>query len=168
MTSRAWVVLVVLLMSTLAGCDIGMGPREKQPTRIGFESNGEQIYFTGMSASGGAISFSGGGMHVRMHGGSCASCHGVDRRGGARMMPRFWVVAPPITSDALFGEEHADVSGHVNHPAYSEASLRRAIIDGIDPSGESLDRAMPRWSIGEQDLHDLVEYLRGEVSHSHS
>lgn len=167
MTSRAWVVLVVLLMSTLAGCDIGMGPRERQPTRIGFESNGEQIYLTGISASGNLISFTGGGMHVQMHGGSCASCHGVDRRGGARMMPRFWVAAPAITPDALFGEEHADVSRHGNHAAYSEASLRHAITDGVDPSGEPLDRAMPRWSMSKQDLHDLVEYLRGEASHSH-
>lgn len=90
---RAAAIVGLLLSGVLAGCDIGMGPMMGgQPVRVGFESNGEQIYFTGISASGGAISFSGGGMHVQMHGGSCASCHGVGRQGGARMMPRFWVV----------------------------------------------------------------------------
>lgn len=168
---RVRAVVAFLLTGTLASCDMGMGPAtDNRPTRIGFESNGEQIYFTGISTSGNPISFTGGGMHVQMHGGSCASCHGVDKRGGARMMPRVWVVTPAITPEALFGEDHADASGHGNHTAYSEASLRRAITDGIDPSGKRLDEAMPRWSMSERDLHDLIDYLQGPkgIGHPHS
>jgi hypothetical protein len=80
------------------------------------------------------------------------------------MMPWFWVVAPAITVEALFGN-HDQSNGHGNHQAYTVASLRRVIVEGIDPSGKRLDDAMPRWSMSEQDLDDLLEYLQGDHKH---
>lgn len=149
----------------LIGCDMGTGPMMgRQTLPSSFKDNGERIYFTGISASGNPVTFSGGHMHVRMHGGSCASCHGADRQGGTRMMPWFWVVAPAITAEALFGN-HEEADGHGDHQAYTETSLRRAIIEGIDPSGKPLDNAMPRWSMSKQDLDDLLQYLQGDHEH---
>ncbi|MEH6823507.1 MAG: hypothetical protein V7629_06310 [Motiliproteus sp.] len=69
------------------------------------------------------------------------------------MYPFFWIQSPPLTPRTLFGE-HND--GHGDHGSYSPATLRRAIRDGVDPSGEALDSAMPRWAMAEQDLNDLA------------
>lgn len=127
-----------------------------------FASNGERIYFTGTSASGKAIAASGGtGMmnrHRQMHGGGCAVCHGADR-GGKRLWPQFWVKAPALTAEALFSDSHGH-DGHGDHGNYDAESLRRAITTGLDPASESLDSAMPRWSMSPSDLDDLVAYLR--------
>jgi mono/diheme cytochrome c family protein len=160
---RTYVILMVLL----AGCDGGIGsspvPTNDIPTE--FTSNGERIYFTGVSASGKTISSRGGdaamGMHRQMHGGGCATCHGVERE-GRRLMPRFWIKAPALTSDALFGDDDhkQDSTGHGDHGNYDAVSVRRAITEGVDPSGEPLDQAMPRWSMNDSDLNDLIAYLQ--------
>jgi hypothetical protein len=41
--------------------------------------------------------------------------------------------------------------------------LRRAITDGVDPAGERLDPAMPRWSMSGEDMADLIAYLKTPV-----
>ena len=136
-----------------------------------FVSNGERIYFSGTSASGLPISASGGGgsmsgMHRQMHGGGCASCHGADRE-GQRLWPQFWIKAPALSVDALFGDDAHDEGGdgHGDHASYDAESLRRAITRGLDPAGEPLDQAMPRWSMSPSDLDDLISFL--SQSHDH-
>ena len=139
-----------------------MNNRGEWPSR--FQSNGERIYFTAMSASRRRINSRGGGMHMSMMGGGCVTCHGADRRGG-RVMPRFWEVVPPLTPAALF-DEHAEgekEDGHGDHEGYTNETLRRAITQGVDPGGKSLDPAMPRWSMSTQDLDDLIAYLKSPV-----
>lgn len=101
------------------------------------------------------------GMHQQMHGGGCASCHGVDRA-RRRLYPRFWIKAPALTANSLFGEDdhgEGDKSGHGDHNYYDKATLLRAITEGLDPSGALLNSAMPRWIAEESDLADLVNYL---------
>ena len=156
----------IILLVLLAGCD----PMSTNGIPREFTSNGERIYFTGVNASGKTIVARGGdasmGMHRQMHGGGCATCHGVERE-GQRLMPRFWIKAPALTSDALFGDDDhkQDSDGHGDHGNYDSVSLRRAITDGIDPAGESLDQAMPRWSMNESDLNDLIAYLQKPLDH---
>ena len=174
-----------------------------------FSSNGEQIYFTGTSASGDPITFNmhydynpygipapaaapyggmmGRGMMGRgmmgstwgstgdnswgMQGGmTCASCHGPDGRGN-RYLAMGQVVTPDIRYSTLADleeEDHledadADHSGEETehgHIPYDEASIKQAIIQGIEPDGEPLNSFMPRWSMSDQDLDDLVEFLK--------
>ncbi|MDH3376573.1 MAG: hypothetical protein OEQ39_06340 [Gammaproteobacteria bacterium] len=79
------------------------------------------------------------------------------------MVPRFWVKAPALTAKAFFGEDDGhghESDGHGDHENYDQTTLRRAIVDGIDPAGEPLDEAMPRWSMSEADLNDLITYLQ--------
>ena len=135
-----------------------------------FISNGERIYFTGVSVSGLPVNAVGdgsmSGMHQQMHGGGCASCHGADRE-GRRLWPRFWIKAPPLTTDALFGDDaHGEgADGHGDHGSYDNDSLRLAITKGLDPAGKSLDQAMPRWSMSAGDMDDLITFLK--QSHNH-
>jgi cytochrome c oxidase subunit 2 len=156
-----------ILLVLISGCDGGTSADPMSTNYIprDFASNGERIYLTGISASGKPIGSRGGdatmGMHRQMHGSGCATCHGNDREGG-RLMPRFWIKAPALTSDALFGgDDHKqDSDGHGNHGNYDAVSLRRAITEGVDPTGELLDQARPRGSMNESALHDLIAYLQ--------
>ena len=159
----------VLIVSTLAlsSCGAGMSPNSDSsfdPTRQ-YTSNGERIYFTGVNSNGQPIASQGGyasmGMHRQMRGGGCASCHGDDRA-GLRLYPRFWIKAPALTAKSLFGgDDHGDgeESGHGDHKSYDNATLSRAITEGLDPSGALLSSAMPRWSMEQSDLADLVNFL---------
>lgn len=160
--------MLALLALTLAACS----PRDEHfESRYGqatpFVSAGERIYFTAIGSNGYPIASTGGrgmaGMHQRMHGGGCASCHGADREGG-RQWPQFWIKAPALTPAALFGGNHDD-DGHDDHGAYDAGTLRRAITRGLDPAGKPLDTAMPRWQMSATDLDDLIAYL--QQTHEH-
>lgn len=165
----------LLLVSLLAvtSCNGGFGHRANPGTAgfVEFSSNGERIYFTGTSESGNPISTRGGGsmagMHQQMSGGGCVNCHGADRE-GKRLWPQFWVKAPALTSSALFGgDEHSDNDDkHGDHADYDSLSLGLAITKGIDPNGDPLNPAMPRWSLSPADLADLVAFLGQDHDHN--
>ena len=89
-----------------------------------------------------------------MQGGlACATCHGAEGRGGTVifMMRRYDVAN--ITWTEL-------TASNTDHPPYTEDSLKRAITDGIDPAGNSLEYPMPRWQMSSGDLDDLVVFLK--------
>lgn len=158
-------IIFFISISILISCN----GRYDQGSAI-FSSNGETIYFTGISTSGNQISANGGGttmgMHRQMHGGGCASCHGADRN-GQRLWPQFWIKAPALTAEALFAADtHGnDADGHGEHGSYDADSLRLAITNGLDPAGEQLNTAMPRWSMSPSDLDDLIAFLMQSQLH---
>jgi len=164
------VALVIVVAAAMSPWIDGSGMMDWDDTTV-FESNGQRIYVLGTSGSGAPIVPRGGGgmtgMHMSMMGGGCATCHGVNRQ-GRRLMPRFWIVAPPLTSDALFGGHDADEpeDGHGDHESYTEETLARAIRQGIDPNGDPIDLAMPRWSMSDGDMKDLIDYLKRKTNHS--
>jgi len=150
--------MTFMLASTLFILGCMDSNQNNQFQKATYDSEGERLYFTGVSSSGDRMISIGGHHHMQMHGGSCVTCHGADKRGNTRMWPRFWVVAPPLTFDALF-TEHDD--GH-KHTAYDPASLKKAIVEGLNPDGEPLHHTMPRWRMAEKDLEELVSYLLEE------
>lgn len=107
---------------------------------------------------------------------SCASCH---RRSGFGASEGGAFV-PPVTGPFLFELGHlerADLfrelyqeaqsktySARVRdprpRPAYTSASLARAVRDGIDPAGRKLSALMPRTPLGDEDMRHLAAYLR--------
>lgn len=128
----------------------------------GYGSNGESIYFTARSSSAESITYSGG---IRMmHPLACANCHGADGRGGRVSMMMWSFDTPDITWDNLTEEKHHEEEGdeqeQEEHPPYTEETLKRAITGGINPAGDPLDSEMPRWRMSEQDLDDLVEFIK--------
>ncbi len=138
------VILLALLASLLTSCSF----RE-------YQSNGERIYFTAESSSGKPITRIGGFM--MMHRIACVTCHGEDGKGGRVVMMMWDIDVPDITWHHLTEEEHGEDEGH---PPYTEEGLKRAITDGIEPDGEYLDEFMPRWQMADEDLDDLVEYIK--------
>lgn len=164
-----------------AGGQPGFGPGGMMPGRgmmshggaskTSFASNGEQIYYTGISGRTGAIAFQGGPMWLSMHGGSCVSCHGEQGQGGVPVM-MLDKVPPDITYAHLTGAHHHE-GGEMNHPPYTDELIKRAITKGINPAGERLSSNMPRWHMSERDLDDLLAYLKAlgpapEAAEGHS
>ncbi|WP_406660578.1 cytochrome c [Methanolobus sp. ZRKC3] len=123
-----------------------------------FSSNGEMIYYTGFNESGRQIPIRGGPHWLYMHGGSCVGCHGVNGMGGVPIMMSASIPSD-IRYEALISEdEHADE--HEDHPPYTDESIKIAIRQGKNPSGEELDYTMPRWDMSDSDIEDIIGYLK--------
>ncbi|MFQ6059086.1 MAG: c-type cytochrome [Anaerolineae bacterium] len=123
-----------------------------------YRSNGEQIYFTATSQRGTPIT-SDMGMGMMGGGAACASCHGPDGRGGRVRMMMGTFVAPDIRYGTLTAEE-MEHEGEEAHPPYTDETIKRAITQGVDPAGEPLEWPMPRWTMTEEDLDNLLEFLK--------
>lgn len=122
---------------------------------------GRQMYLEGKLPSGETIRARVEG-DVELSGAQvvCGSCH---RRSGLGSNEGQEVV-PPITGDILYAPLQLPVSKPplppLLRPAYTDASLKRAIRDGIDANGEPMSVFMPRYSLNDQQLDILISYLK--------
>ena len=126
-----------------------------------FSSNGEQIYFTATDQNGQYISYTGGpgfGGMMMSSTYTCASCHGNDGHGGTHYMHMQVMDAPAINYDALIDMKKEDSGGHPTE--YSLDDLRGTVVEGHDTAGDTLDQNMPRWQMGDEDLADLLTFLK--------
>jgi len=122
------------------------------------ESRGKSIYLQGTSKSGKEILAYIGDSSLEVPGSSmaCANCHGMAGQGKSEG----GIDPSNITWEALtkpYGVTHA--SGR-KHPAYTARGLEFAITRGVDPAGNKLQNAMPRYQMSKDDLADLVVYLK--------
>lgn len=123
-----------------------------------YSSNGEQIYFTGTSQNGTLITAD---MNMGMMANgmmTCAFCHGSDGRGGQVQMMMRTFEAPDIRYKTLTSPEHVE-EDEMEHETFTEETIKQAITDGVEPNGEPLDWPMPRWSMSDEDLDDLIVFL---------
>lgn len=158
------VCLSALVVSAIAACSTsdnsnnggGMMGNSGSGTNS-YSSVGERIYLTGVGADGQRISRSAPSVSqgsLMMRGGGCGSCHGADGRGGTiKMMMGTAVEAPDITYDALVKE------------GFTDATIGRAIRDGLDESGQPLEDAMPRWQMSDADVGEVIGYLKQLSAH---
>src|SRR3990172_4830349 len=135
-----------------------MGGPGGLPPKADFASNGERIYYTGTSGKRGPIPFQGGPPWLAMHGGGCVNCHGVNARGGVPVM--MGTAIPADIRYAALTAKNGHDKGEEAHPRYGDTLIARAITQGIDPAGKPLDWTMPRWQMTEEDLNDLIAYLK--------
>lgn len=143
-----WPLVLVLALSPIAAAQ--QTPDEKL---------GRQIYVSGSgSAKDSITAFMGDeSMNIPATALPCASCHGIDGSGRSEG----GVVPSDIRWETLskaYGVTHE--SGR-SHPAYTESSLKRAITEGVDPAGNPILVAMPRYRMTESDLSALMAYMRG-------
>jgi ABC-type branched-subunit amino acid transport system substrate-binding protein len=122
------------------------------------ERAGKRIFLEGRSATGSSIAARVGAGDTAIPGTvvPCANCHGADgrgrREGGVRPSDITWRrLATPYGQRLASGREH---------PAYDPAGLARAVTSGVDPAGNRLDPAMPRFVMSARDLEDLTAYLK--------
>jgi mono/diheme cytochrome c family protein len=86
---------------------------------------------------------------------ACRNCHGADGRG----RPEAGVTPPQITWDELT-KPYGRVRGSRKRGAFDERSFHRAVTEGLDPAGNVLDWAMPRYSLSAGEAAALVAYLK--------
>ncbi len=154
----AGVALAVALLAAVAIVVLGTTHRTGAASSA---SAGEVIYRTGTfdgrpvprtGGLGGGM-MSGGGMMAR---GGCATCHGIDGR--RRMTPTF--TAPNITYSNLTDPKGMVAPDGSRGPTYSDAGIRTAVTQGLDPTGARLAAPMPQWQLTGQEWTDLLAYLK--------
>ncbi|HWX42814.1 MAG TPA: ABC transporter substrate-binding protein [Blastocatellia bacterium] len=122
------------------------------------EQRGREIYLRGKSPSGKGITavMGNGGAEIPAATIACVNCHGRDglgkTEGGVSPSNLTWdSLTKPYTVTTPSGRRHA---------AYDEPLLKRAITMGIDPGGNQLQVAMPRYRMTLEDMADLIAYLK--------
>lgn len=135
----------------MGGGMMGSGMMGNGYNKDSFSSNGERIYYTGIDSTGRRVGFEGGPMWLYMRGGSCIDCHGTSGKGGVPVM--MGTAIPADLTNLYANQSNGDAP-------YTDDLLKRAITKGIDSNGESLDPTMPRWYMPENDLNDLVTYIK--------
>jgi ABC-type branched-subunit amino acid transport system substrate-binding protein len=143
------------LIALIAVC---FAPAAAQSSLTPQESRGKAIYLSGTSKSGKDILAYIGDDALEVPGSTmaCANCHGLRGQG----KPEGGIDPSNITWEALtkpYGVTHS--SGR-KHPPYTARAFEFAITRGLDPAGNKLLYAMPRYQMSKEDLDDLIVYLK--------
>jgi len=120
------------------------------------EKRGKALYLRGESASGQEITALLNDIDVPASTLSCAGCHGARGEGKTEG----GVTAGNLTWSNLtkpYGHSHDNGR---KHGAFSETSFIRALTGGVDPAGNKLAVAMPVYRMPQQDMSDLIAYLK--------
>jgi len=96
---------------------------------------------------------------------ACVNCHRRSGLGGSEGQNPIRPIAGPLlftSSQTEFVRRRAVAGGAAEgRPAYTRASLARALREGVDPSGRVLDALMPRYVLGDDEIDQLYAYLGG-------
>ena len=165
------IILMLVMVSALPKL-----ARAEDPMAGNIE-RGRQLYWRGLTVSGAPLSCAtGNGISLSGSQLSCVSCHrpsGFGSSEGGKYVP-------PITGPLLFAPRElnrnrnfykffkeaqpAQFSARLREPrmrpAYTAATLARAIREGIDPANQKFDPEMPRCDLSAPDMANLVAYLK--------
>jgi ABC-type branched-subunit amino acid transport system substrate-binding protein len=120
------------------------------------ERRGKAIYLRGESPAGREITAMVGELDVPASTVTCVGCHGVRAEGKTEG----GVTAGNLTwTNLIKPYGHTHPSGR-KHGAFDESLFVRAISQGIDPAGNQLAVAMPRYTMSAADAADIVAYLK--------
>ena len=148
---RSYKSLVCVLGLTLCGSTFALDLTEH-------EQAGKRLYREGQSSSDAQLLARVGSSDMSVPASvlPCASCHGADGRGRAEGGVR----PPSLDWQRLaLGQGERQTNGR-SYPRYTDASLARAIQQGVDPAGNRLDAAMPRFDLTLADQRNLTAYLK--------
>jgi ABC-type branched-subunit amino acid transport system substrate-binding protein len=129
-----------------------------EPAAPSAAEQGKALYERGLGATGLPIvaMLGGGTLQVPATQLPCVNCHGPDGRG----RPEGGVTPSNLRWDSLTRPYEVVEGSGRHHPPYDTRLLARAISLGIDPAGNALDDAMPRYELSHADLENLIAYLR--------
>jgi len=120
------------------------------------EKRGKAFYLRGESASGQEITALMGEVDVPASTLPCAGCHGNRGEGRAE---------GGVTAGNMRWSHLTKPYGHIDeggrkHAAFSEASFIRTMTSGLDPAGNKLAVAMPTYRMPQDDMANLIAYLK--------
>ena len=158
-------LLVLLIPVVLLGAGAGAARAAEPAAGAGpaadltpLQARGKQLYLTGESASGEPVTALMGdaGIEVPATALPCSSCHGRDGRG----RPEGGVVPSDLTWTALTRPYAVTTAAGRERGPYTERLVQRAVLLGVDSSGNDLDSLMPRYRLNREDADALVAYLQ--------
>ena len=136
-------------------------------TETGHAAAGQAIYQDGVLLSGQPLrGLRDADLKVEGATAACVNCH---RRSGLGMMEG-QVTIPPISGLYLFHPRATNVDDldlpfvegmRADRDPYTDATLARAIREGIGVDGQALSYLMPRYALGDADMATLITYLKG-------
>jgi ABC-type branched-subunit amino acid transport system substrate-binding protein len=120
------------------------------------ERRGKAIYLRGESPSGKEIVAMVGDMDLSASTVTCAGCHG--QRGEGK-------TEGGVTAGNLTWSDLAKPYGHMHptgrkHGPFNEKLFTRSLVQGLDPAGNEMAVAMPRYNMSAEDMADLIAYLK--------
>jgi cytochrome c len=126
---------------------------------------GEAIFRDGIAGDGRPVEATHQGqLAMRGAAAACVNCH---RRSGLGSKEGNTAI-PPIAAQYLFQSRASDdplsvpfIDGiRTSREPYTEATLARAIREGVDSEGRPLGYLMPQFALNDADMHALIDYLR--------
>jgi ABC-type branched-subunit amino acid transport system substrate-binding protein len=140
-------LLATVAQQTPSSTGRGLSPQERR---------GKALYFRGESPSGKEITAILGDFDVPASTLNCAGCHGLRGEGKTEG----GVTAGNLTwTNLIKAYGHTHPSGR-KHGAFDEKLFTRALVQGVDPAGNELAKAMPRYQMSPEDIADLIAYLK--------
>jgi ABC-type branched-subunit amino acid transport system substrate-binding protein len=122
------------------------------------EERGKYIYEVGRSRSRRVINadLGNGKPPTPGHILPCINCHGADGRGAED-----YVGIAPLNIN-WYALAASGVHEHAvrTHRPFDDFTLARAIVLGVDPDGKVMEKAMPRYDMVQEDIQDLIAYLK--------
>jgi hypothetical protein len=165
----AWPVYLLTAFVCLASSSItGAADKPKvKPAEDPQVKVGEAIYRNGLLPAGDALkSVREGGIVTEGAAAACINCH---RRSGLGAREGRGAV-PPVTGRYLFRPRTREGSDDTDVPyiegmrgerePYTDATLARAIREGLDSEGKPLNYLMPRFTLQDSEVTALIAYLK--------
>jgi len=120
------------------------------------ERRGRAIYLRGESPSGREIKAAVGELDVPSSTVTCAGCHGARGEGKTE---------GGVTAGSLVWSHLLKPYGHTHptgrkHGPFTESAFIRAVTAGVDPAGNNMLAAMPRYRMSAEDMADIIAYLK--------
>jgi len=151
-TRSALPIALAAAALVLMGIAVWWGLRPSQ-VRDPVLERGRALYLEGRRADGQRVAATVlGDVPVSGAQAPCASCHGRSGMGTSERGNQ----SPPIAGPLLFDAAERIQEG----PPYTEATLARAVREGVRSSGKPLDPLMPRYTLDDGDVAALAAYLR--------
>jgi len=127
---------------------------------------GQSIYRDGLRASGEPLRATvQKGVVLTGADAACVKCHRRSGLGGSEGQNPIRPIAGRLlfkSSRTGYVQRRPMATGAVEvRPAYTRASLGRALREGVDPTGRTLDALMPRYVLDDAEIDQLYAYLEG-------
>jgi mono/diheme cytochrome c family protein len=64
------------------------------------------------------------------------------------------------TLTAAEAHEKSEKQDAMEHPPFTDATIQRAVTQGVDAANKPVEWTMPRWQLADEDWTDLLAYLK--------